>query len=66
MSGSRDVCAEAYTGHNGQTKYRLFIPQINTSIGKNGAVIWNSLLPVLFTVNILSNFKSLFERLQVS
>ena len=28
-----------------------------------GTVIWNSLSPVLFTVNVLSNFKSLFTRL---
>ena len=26
-----------------------------------GAVIWNSLLPALFTVDILSNFKSLYK-----
>ena len=62
------VFAEAYTGHSGRNKFRLFIPQINTSIGKNGffyrgAVIWNNLTPVLFTVNILSNFKALFKRL---
>ena len=31
-----------------------------------GAVIWNSLLPALFTVNVLCNFKSLIERLYVS
>ena len=48
------VFAEAYTGHSGRNKCRLFIPQINTSIGKNGffyrgAVIWNSLSPVLFS-----------------
>ena len=58
------VYAEAHTGHGGRNKHRLFIPQINTSIGKNGffyhgAVILNSLLPVLFTVNVLSNFKSI-------
>ena len=57
------VYAEAHTGHGGQNKHNFF-PQINTSIGKNGffyhgAVIWNSLLPVLFTVNVLSNFKSI-------
>ena len=45
----------------------LFIPQINTSISKNGffyhgAVIWNNWSPVLFTVNVLSNFKLLFKR----
>ena len=62
------VFAEAYTGHSGRNKFRLFIPQINTSIGKNGffyrgAAIWNNLTPVLFTVNILSNFKALFKRL---
>ena len=62
------VFAEAYTGHSGRNKYRLFI---NTSIGKNsffyrGAVIWNSLSPALFTVNALSNFKSLYKRLYVS
>ena len=28
------VYAEAYTGHSGRNKHRLFIPQINTSIGK--------------------------------
>ena len=38
---------------------------IATSIGKNGffhhgAVIWNSLLPALLIVNVLSNFKSLY------
>ena len=65
------VYAEAHTGHGGQNKCHLFIPQINTSIGKNGffyhgAVIWNSLFPVLFTVNVLSNFKSLYKRLYVS
>ena len=57
--------AEPYTGHSGQNKHHLFIPQINTLIGKNGffyqgAVVWNSLLPVLFTVNVLSNFESLY------
>ena len=57
------VFAEAYTGHSGRNKCQLFIPPINTSVGKNGffyrgAVIWNSLSPVLFTVNVLSNFKS--------
>ena len=62
------VSAEAYTGRSGQNKFRLFVPRINTSIGKNGffycgTVIWNSLSPVLFTVNVLSNFKSLFTRL---
>ena len=45
--------AETYTGHSGRNTCQLFIPQINTSIGKNGffyrgAVIWNSLSPVLF------------------
>ena len=62
------VFAEAYTGHSGQNKCRLFIPQINTSIGffYRGAVIWNSLSPALFTVNALSNFKSLYKRLYVS
>ena len=66
------VCAEAHTGHGGRNKHRLFIPQTNTSIGKNGffyhgAVIWNSLLfPGLFTVDDLSNFKSLYKRLYVS
>ena len=62
------VSAEAYTGRSGRNKFRLFVPRINTSIGKNGffyrgTVIWNSLSPVLFTVNVLSNFKSLFTRL---
>ena len=47
------VYAEAHTGHSGRNKHCLFIPQINTSIGKNEffyhrAVIWNSLFPVLF------------------
>ena len=28
--------AEAHTGHGGRNKHRLFIPQINTLIGKNG------------------------------
>ena len=65
------VFAEAYTAHSGRNKCRLFIPQINTFIGKNGffyrgAVIWNSLSPALFTVNALSNFKSLYKRLYVS
>ena len=52
------VHAQAYTGHGGRNKHHLFIPQINTSIGKNGffyhrAVIWNSLLPVLFIVSLI-------------
>ena len=33
------VFAEAYTGHSGRNKCHLFIPQINTSIGKNGFFI---------------------------
>ena len=65
------VYVKAHKGHGGRNKPCLFIPQINTSIGKNGffyhgAVIWNSLFPVLFTVNVLSNFKSLYKRLYVS
>ena len=60
--------SEALTGHNGRNKYRLYIPQINTLISKNsfyyhGAVVWNNLSPDLFTVKVLSNFKSLFKRL---
>ena len=42
--------AEACTEHNGRNKYCLFIPQINTSVGKNefpimhawSCIIWNS------------------------
>ena len=33
------VSAEAYTGRSGRNKFRLFVPQINTSIGKNGFFI---------------------------
>ena len=41
------VSAEAYTGRSGRNKFRVFVPRINTSIGKNGLfycgnVIWNS------------------------
>ena len=37
------VNAEAYTGRSGRNKHRLFIPQINTSIGKNGFFVsWSS------------------------
>ena len=62
------MSVEAYTGRSGRNKFRLFVPRINTSIGKNGffyrgTVICNSFSSVLFTVNVLSNFKSLFTRL---
>ena len=30
------VYAEAHTGHGGRNKHCLFVPQINTLIGKNG------------------------------
>ena len=33
------VSAEAYTGRSGRNKFRLFVPRINTSIGKNGFFI---------------------------
>ena len=58
-------------GHGGQNKHCLFLPQIDTLIRKNGffyhgAVIWNFLFPVVFTVNVLTNFKSLYKRLYAS
>ena len=33
------MSAEAFTGRSGRNKFQLFVPQINTSIGKNGFFI---------------------------
>ena len=42
------VYTEVYTGRSGRNKHRLYIPQLHTTVGKNGffyrgAVTWNSL-----------------------
>ena len=63
------MTAEVYTGHSGRNKYHLFIPQINTSIGKSGIFIveqWFGTvypLPCMVAIAQLSNFKSAFKQL---
>ena len=60
--------AEALTGRNGRNKYRLFIPQIGSCIGKGsfyyrGAVLWNNLPPTLVNIDRISLFKTTFKQL---
>ena len=60
--------AEALTGRNGRNKYRLFIPQIGSCIGKGsfyyrGAVLWNNLPPTLVNIDCISLFKTTFKQL---
>ena len=74
------LCGDRSIGCRRAAKVRTYVVEINVVclfpklilllvrmvFFYRGAVIWNSLSPALFTVNALSNFKSLYKRLYVS